>query len=86
MQKKVKVTHLCFTHIPVTNVKEASKWYVNGKSTPRTAYFCNNIFESNETLKKNNIQVEDIIEESGCGWTFEVYDPDGNRITIWKAN
>lgn len=29
--------------------------------------------------------MEEIADEGDCGRRFELYDPDGNRITVWQA-
>ncbi|TMV43531.1 VOC family protein [Paenibacillus mesophilus] len=115
-----KIARLCFTFIPVSDVRSSAKWYsevlgfqpdlifethailqpdlqllrtdapvvqnrVDGKPLPRTAYFCDNIFEFHNYLKEKGVQTEESIDEGECGRHFELYDPDGNRITVWQA-
>ncbi len=115
-----KIARLCFTYIPVTDVRSSAIWYsevlgfqpdlvfdshailqpdlqllrtdapvvqnmLGGKPLPRTAYFCDNINDFHDYLKEKGVQTEDIIDEGECGCHFELYDPDGNRITAWQA-
>ncbi|PWW08697.1 glyoxalase/bleomycin resistance protein/dioxygenase superfamily protein [Paenibacillus cellulosilyticus] len=58
---------------------------VNGKPLPRTAYFTNHIHEHYAYMQAKGVRLEPIIEEGECGWHFDLYDPDGNVITIWRA-
>jgi predicted enzyme related to lactoylglutathione lyase len=118
--QKPLINRICFTHIPVTDVRQSAKWYaqnlgfreelvfdthailqpdlhlirvegavsqniVGGRHAPRAAYYCDDINEMHSYLTDKGINVDAIIEEPGCGRTFEVYDPDGNRITLWQA-
>ncbi|TMV42835.1 hypothetical protein FE783_36855 [Paenibacillus mesophilus] len=115
-----KISKICFTYIPVADVRRSAIWYseilgfqldlvfdshailqpdlqllrsdapvtqntLDDKPLPRTAYFCDNIVEFHEYLNERGIQTEEIIDEGECGCHFELYDPDGNRITVWLA-
>lgn len=115
-----KIARICFTYIPVTDVRRSAAWYeevlgfkpdlvfdthailqpdlqllrtdapvvqnmVDGKALPRTAYFSDDINGYHKYLNEQGVRTEEIIEEGECGWHFELYDPDGNRITIWQA-
>jgi RNA polymerase sigma factor (sigma-70 family) len=115
-----KIARICFTYIPVTDVRRSVAWYeevlgfkpdlvfdthailqpdlqllrtdapvvqnmVEGKALPRTAYFSDDINGYHKYLNEQGVRTEEIIEEGECGWHFELYDPDGNRITIWQA-
>lgn len=115
-----KIARICFTYIPVTDVRRSAEWYedilgfkldivfdthailqpdlhllrtdgpvvqnmVDGKPLPKTAYFSDDIHGYHAYLNERGVRTEDIIEEGECGWHFELYDPDGNRITIWQA-
>jgi len=115
-----KIARICFTYIPVTDVRRSALWYeevlgfkpdlvfethailqpdlqllrtdapvvqnmVDGKALPRTAYFSDDIIGYHKYLNEQGVRTEEIIEEGECGWHFELYDPDGNRITIWQA-
>ncbi|MBS4201161.1 VOC family protein [Bacillus sp. FJAT-49732] len=42
-----------------------------------------NIKQLHEKLRANLIEVEDIQDNQGCGLTFAIKDPDGNKIDIW---
>jgi RNA polymerase sigma factor (sigma-70 family) len=115
-----KIARICFTYIPVTDVRRSALWYeevlgfnpdlvfdthailqpdlqllktdspvvqnmVDGKALPRTAYFSDDINGYHKYLNEQGVRTEEIVEEGECGWHFELYDPDGNRITIWQA-
>lgn len=34
-------------------------------------------------MKTNGVRIEGINETEGCGDFFDVFDPDGNKISIW---
>ncbi len=42
-----------------------------------------NIQEMYNTMKSNGVRIEGVNETDGCGDIFEVFDPDGNKISIW---
>jgi len=42
-----------------------------------------NIEEIYNSMKSNGARIEGITETEGCGDFFEVFDPDGNKISIW---
>ncbi|WEK56063.1 MAG: VOC family protein [Candidatus Cohnella colombiensis] len=42
-----------------------------------------NIEEIYYNMKTNGVRIEGINETDGCGDFFEVFDPDGNKISIW---
>lgn len=42
-----------------------------------------NIEEMYNAMKSNGVRIEGINETEGCGDFFEVFDPDGNKISIW---
>ncbi|WP_052339227.1 VOC family protein [Gorillibacterium massiliense] len=42
-----------------------------------------NIEEIYNNMKTNGARIEGINETDGCGNFFDVYDPDGNKISIW---
>lgn len=58
---------------------------VDGRPLPRTAYFTDYIQEHYDYLLSRGVQLEPIVEEGECGWHFDLSDPDGNVITIWRA-
>ncbi|WP_331852373.1 VOC family protein [Paenibacillus baekrokdamisoli] len=58
---------------------------VNGKLLPHTAYFTDQINEHYAYMQEKGVRLDPIIEEGECGWHFDLYDPDGNVITIWRA-
>jgi Lactoylglutathione lyase and related lyases len=41
------------------------------------------IEEIYNNMKTNGVRIEGINETEGCGDFFNVFDPDGNKITIW---
>lgn len=42
-----------------------------------------NIDEIYKTMKTNGVRIEGVSETDGCGDFFDVFDPDGNKISIW---
>lgn len=42
-----------------------------------------NIEEIYNNMKTNGVRIEGINETEGCGDFFDVFDPDGNKISIW---
>lgn len=42
-----------------------------------------NIEEIYKNMKSNDVRMEGILETEGCGDFFYVFDPDGNKISIW---
>ena len=42
-----------------------------------------NIEDMYNNMKLNGVRIEGIVETEGCGDFFEVFDPDGNKISIW---
>lgn len=32
-----------------------------------------------------NVKVDEIVEDVGCGSSFHVFDPDGNKLHIWAG-
>lgn len=42
-----------------------------------------NIEEMYTNMKTNGVRIEGIIETEGCGNSFDAYDPDGNKISLW---
>ncbi|MGO4375523.1 VOC family protein [Paenibacillus sp. MCAF20] len=41
------------------------------------------IEEIYNNMKTNGVRIEGINETEGCGDFFDVFDPDGNKISIW---
>ncbi|URN93804.1 MAG: VOC family protein [Candidatus Pristimantibacillus lignocellulolyticus] len=41
------------------------------------------IEEIYSNMKINGVRIEGINESEGCGDFFNVFDPDGNKISIW---
>ncbi|WP_435169732.1 VOC family protein [Paenibacillus glycanilyticus] len=42
-----------------------------------------NIEEIYNNMKINGARIEGVNETEGCGDFFDVFDPDGNKISIW---
>jgi len=42
-----------------------------------------NIEEIYNNMRSNGVTIEGITGTEGCGDSFEAFDPDGNKISIW---
>jgi catechol 2,3-dioxygenase-like lactoylglutathione lyase family enzyme len=115
-----KMARICFTCIPVTDVRKSAEWYskllgfkpdfvfethaivqpdlqlirtdgpvvhnqADGMPLPRAAFFCEQLLEFHRYLAGQGVRTEEIVDEGECGRRFDLYDPDGNRITVWQA-
>jgi len=60
--------------------------YQDGVQIPILTFECEGFESLYSYLKEQHIQVDDVIDHGWVGRCCNLYDPDGNKITIWQAN
>lgn len=66
---------------------ETSYWYVKETDNYRVRV-CLRIFDIEQLHKQlleSGVKVSDIEGGPGCGWTFEFYDINGNKLIAWSG-
>ncbi|WP_219834270.1 VOC family protein [Paenibacillus sp. R14(2021)] len=67
-------------------VDETVQWKLNGFVIPIIHIHTDDANALHQYLKLNGVSVEDVVDHSWIGYSFAMYDPDGNKILIWQAN
>lgn len=67
-------------------VDECVQWKLNGNVIPIIHFHTDDARALHERLKAVGVSVEPLIDQSWIGFSFEMYDPDGNKILVWQAN
>ncbi|MGM0882347.1 MAG: VOC family protein [Bacillota bacterium] len=72
--------------LDLIRVDEVIQLSQNGWVIPSINFHCDDAKALHEYLKVNGIQVEEIVDHSWVGLSFEMYDLNGNKIIVWQAN
>lgn len=67
-------------------VDECVQWTLNGTAIPIIHFHTDDARALHERLKAGGVSVEPLIDQSWVGFSFEMYDPDRNKILVWQAN
>lgn len=60
--------------------------YQNGVKIPTLTFECEGFETLYKYLRKNRVQVDEIVDHGWVGKCFDLYDLDENKITVWQAN
>ncbi|MGZ9583754.1 VOC family protein [Paenibacillus marinisediminis] len=64
-----------------------SYWYVQEKENyrVRVCLRVSDIYQLHRNLKESGVIVGEIEGGEGCGWTFEFWDINGNKLVAWSG-
>jgi hypothetical protein len=69
--------------IRANEIPKLELFSAKGERKPVVTFQVENIKELYEEMVRSVAQVEEMIYKQGGGYSFQLLDPDGNRLGIW---